>query len=80
MLELARQGAVWLREYEGWGAGASAPVVEEGQEPREMLRHLEHQISDAREVGVFFWLLGFAREGEMGSRTRGEEIRGVVYT
>lgn len=54
MLELARQGAVWLREYEGWGAGASAPVIEEGQEPPEMLRHLEHQVSDAREVGLYF--------------------------
>lgn len=51
MLELAKQGAVWLREYEGWGAGANAPVVEEGQEPPELLRHLKHQVSGAREVG-----------------------------
>eukprot|EP00904_Undaria_pinnatifida_P010607 jgi/Undpi1/6677/HiC_scaffold_20.g09156.m1 len=49
MLELAKQGAVWLREYEGWGAGANAPVVEEGQEPPELLRHLKHQVSGARE-------------------------------
>lgn len=50
MLELAKQGARWLRDYEGWGVGTCAPVVEEGQEPPEMLRHLEHAGSDAREV------------------------------
>lgn len=80
MLELARQGAVWLREYEGWGEGASAPVVEEGQEPPEMLRHLEHQISDAREVGFFFFLffsLVFEKEGDGVKDTR-RGNRGVV--
>lgn len=51
MLELAKKGAVWLRDYEGWGAGTNAPVVEEGEEPPEMLRHLEHAGGDAREVG-----------------------------
>lgn len=50
MLELAKQGARWLRDYEGWGVGPSATVVEEEQEPPEMLRHLEHKRSDAREV------------------------------
>lgn len=50
MLELAKEGARWLRDYEGWGVGSSAPVVEEGQEPLEMLRHLNHTGGDAREV------------------------------
>lgn len=50
MLELAKQGARWLRDYEGWGVGPSATIVEEGQEPPEMLRHLDRPRSDAREV------------------------------
>ena len=50
MLELAKQGARWLRDYEGWGAGTGAPVVEDGQEPPELLRHLEQAGTDAREV------------------------------
>lgn len=50
MLELTKQGARWLRDYEGWGVGTGAPVVEDGQEPPEVLRHLEQAGSDAREV------------------------------
>lgn len=51
MLELARKGAGWLHEYEGWGAGTSAWMVEEGREPAEMLRHLEPSGGgDVREV------------------------------
>lgn len=51
MLELAKKGARWLREYEGWGSGANAPIVQEGKEPPEMLRHLLHpKDNDVREV------------------------------
>lgn len=52
MLELAKEGARWLRDYEGWGVGSSALVVEEGQEPFEVLRHLDHTGGDAREVSL----------------------------
>lgn len=50
MFEVARDGARWLREYEGWGAGTGVAVVEEGQEPPELLRHLELTEGDARQV------------------------------
>lgn len=50
MLELARQGAGWLHDYEGWGVGSSAPVVEEGQEMPQVLRHLHSTGDDPREV------------------------------
>lgn len=51
MLELAKKGARWLREYEGWGSGANAPVVQEGKELPEMLRHLLHpKGNDTRDV------------------------------
>lgn len=51
MLELAKKGARWLREYEGWWAGVNAPVIQEGKESPEMLRHLLHaKGTGAREV------------------------------
>lgn len=51
MLELAKEGARWLCEYEGWGDGVDAPVIEQGQEPQEMLRYLgAYMGGDAREV------------------------------
>eukprot|EP00903_Cladosiphon_okamuranus_P006522 g6373.t1 len=53
MLELAKKGARWLRDYEGWGAGTGAPMVEDGQEPPEVLRHLEQTDADARESPVY---------------------------
>ncbi|CAM9719945.1 unnamed protein product, partial [Ectocarpus sp. 4 AP-2014] len=53
MLELAKEGARWLRDYEGWGVGSSAPVVEEGQEPHEVLRHLDQAGGEAREPPVY---------------------------
>jgi len=53
MLELAKQGAGWLHDFEGWGVGKGATVVEDGKEPPEVLRHLEHAGgSKAREVRV----------------------------
>lgn len=50
MLELAKQGAGWLRDYEGWGVGSSAPVVEEGHETPQVLRHLQSTGDSPREV------------------------------
>lgn len=52
MLELARTGARWLRDYEGWGAGTNTVVVDEGREPLELLRHLEVPGDGEREVSL----------------------------
>lgn len=58
MLELARRGAGWLCEYEGWGVGTNTLVVDEGHEPPELLRHLNRPAKDAREVSEFRYFLG----------------------
>lgn len=57
MLELARTGAGWLKDYEGWGAGTGAVVIEQGQEPREFLRHLDPSGGGgvARDVSFLFF-------------------------
>lgn len=54
MLELVRTGARWLKDYEGWGAGAAVAVIEQGQEPREFLRHLEQSGGGAAREVIFF--------------------------
>ncbi|CAM9914628.1 unnamed protein product [Scytosiphon promiscuus] len=53
MLELAKEGAGWLHDYEGWGVGSSAPVVEEGQETPQVLRHLQSTGDNPREPPVY---------------------------
>lgn len=50
MLELAKQGARWLRDYEGWGSRTNALVVEEGSEPPELIRYLEQGENEERKV------------------------------
>lgn len=57
MLELARTGARWLKDYEGWGAGVGAAVIEQGHEPREFLRHLDQSDGGGATRDVRIYLL-----------------------